>query len=199
LVRCVFEEPILVVTGEERGAPGAHIVLADAPRSVTNADIYVVTVHVANAGNRPIAPADFGEPLRLQFDRMSVILGAVVTKTAPARFAAQVQVADCAVLLAPVLLNKGATVHIKVLVCYPGYVEATGNIASTPIRRVYARRRLVWRALGRALALYAVLQGALIIANIIVPKAIAPAAGLVSVIVDLEFVAMFWLVLWVVR
>jgi hypothetical protein len=90
-------------------------------------DIYEVLVDVQNSGNVPIASSDFERPLTLLFDSDFVLLAEVLEEI-PEDIGASVSAWSSRVRLAPVLLNAGDVIGLKIWVQRFDDVKAEGRV-----------------------------------------------------------------------
>ena len=78
--------------------------------------VQLLEVKLANSGNQPITSSDFETPITLEFGEKSKILTGEVTGTATEGLMASISVEQCHIALNPLLLNRGDSVTIRVLV-----------------------------------------------------------------------------------
>jgi hypothetical protein len=132
----VADTPLISVK-EEAELKGRLEIVFDKQPSY-NLDLRSVIVRVINSGNVPIGEDDyFGHPLELRFGEKAEVLIAGIVKTEPVDFEAKAFAAGTMVLLQPVLLNKGQSVTIRVLVkekeCFSLYAHLKGVDVKTKL------------------------------------------------------------------
>ena len=106
----VYRAPLVSIEEPVRGR--VKVLLDDKP--VQN--IHLVAVRILNSGNLPIIPADYERPVSLCFSENAQIVSAEVSETKPKSLQTTVSVEKTKVVLAPVLLNSGDSLTLKMLV-----------------------------------------------------------------------------------
>ncbi len=102
--------------------------------------VSVVIVSIMNTGQLPIAISDFEKPARLVFKDVEQIFSAMPLRCSPTHLAPTLTQTKTEVFLAPVLLNPGDFLTLRVIVENTGRVRAAleariAGIAAYPILR----------------------------------------------------------------
>jgi len=119
----VYGAPLVSI--EEAVKERVKILLDDKPVQ----DIWLVAVRILNSGNLPIVSADYERPVSLCFSENTQIISAEVSGTKPKSLQATVSVEDTKVVLAPVLLNSGDSIILKMLLNqFDGKISVYGHI-----------------------------------------------------------------------
>jgi len=106
----VSRTPLLSVEEEVKGK--LQILFDGSPVQ----DVHLVIIKVMNSGNMPIVSADYERQVRIAFGENTRILTAEVSETSPDNLEASVSLESKAVVLAPILLNSGDSITVKMLV-----------------------------------------------------------------------------------
>lgn len=105
-------------------------------------DVYLVVVRIINTGNVSIESADYEDPVNLSFGENCLILTTDISKTNFKSLRASTNIEKTKVVLAPVLLNKGDSITIKMLIShFDNEIEVDGHIAGVKsIRKLVDER-----------------------------------------------------------
>lgn len=96
-------------------------------RSVSN--VQLALIRFTNSGNVPVSSDDYERPISIQVDDNARILSAGVTKTVPKSINPTIKFDKTCVTIAPVLLNKGDSITIKLLVAnFEGNISVIGRV-----------------------------------------------------------------------
>jgi hypothetical protein len=119
----VYRAPLVSIEESVKGR--VKILLDDKPVQ----DICLVAVRILNSGNLPIIPADYERQVSLCFSENTQVISAEVSETKPKSLQATVSVENTKVVLAPVLLNSGDSITLKMLVNqFDGQISVYGHI-----------------------------------------------------------------------
>jgi hypothetical protein len=100
--------------------------------------IGLVLIDIENTGNEPIRPEEFVKPLVFEFTANTRVISAEVTRTKPENLGATVSLDTSSVTVAPLLMNSGDEMSIKVLLRqFDGKVRGDARIVG--IREVKRR------------------------------------------------------------
>jgi len=106
-------------------------------------DVYLVVARIINTGNVPIVSTDYEDPVNLSFGENSPILTTDSSETNPDNLRASTNIEKKRVVLAPVLLNRGDSITIKMLISqFDGEIKVDGHIAGVKSIRKLAERRV---------------------------------------------------------
>lgn len=107
--KVITDEPLLTVDEELQGK--IRILYENNPIE----DISLLIIKFFNDGNEPIKSDDFEEPVTIFFSPNVGVLSAELTDTNPSTIEAKLILKDDMVIIEPLLLNKGDTITIKML------------------------------------------------------------------------------------
>jgi hypothetical protein len=93
-------------------------------------DVYLVVARIINTGNVPIVATDYEDPVNLSFGENSQILTTDSSETNPDSLRASTSIEKTNVVLAPILLNMGDSITIKMLISqFDDEIKVDGHIA----------------------------------------------------------------------
>lgn len=119
----ISRTPLLSVEGEVKGK--LQILFDGEPVQ----DVYLVVARIINTGNLPIVSTDYEDPVNLSFGENSQILTTDSSETNPNSLRASTNIEKTKVVLAPVLLNRGDSITIKMLISqFDGEIKIDGHI-----------------------------------------------------------------------
>jgi hypothetical protein len=126
-----------LVSIEEAVKERVKILLDDKPVQ----DICLVAVRILNSGNLPIVSADYERQVSLCFSENTRIISAEVSETKPNSLQATISLEKTKVVLAPVLLNSGDSITLKMLVNqFDGKISVYGHIVGVKDIRELERK-----------------------------------------------------------
>ena len=92
-------------------------------------DVHLIEIDIGNIGNAPIRTEDYEQPLTLGFGATATVLSAQVAARRPADLDPVLDVTDNAVVVRPLLLNRGDAITLHVLATgFRGNVRLSGRI-----------------------------------------------------------------------
>ena len=92
-------------------------------------DVHLIEIKIANSGNMPITSAEYERPVNFGFGDKAQILTAEVIETNPKNLEAPADIQAGRIVLAPVLLNSGDTITLRMLISqFDGHVNVDGRI-----------------------------------------------------------------------
>jgi len=113
----ISKTPLLGAKEEIRG--GLQVMFHGKP--VQNP--HLIVVRIINSGNLPITSTDYERPISLGFGEEAQILTAETIRTNPSNLRASVKAEGKKVVIAPILLNQGDSITLKILIA-----EFTGQV-----------------------------------------------------------------------
>lgn len=110
----------------------------------THKQAHLVVAKLCNTGNLPIRIGDYEKSINLSITSSGKILSAEVVKTTPPNLPVTLQTTDKCTQLNPILLNRGDTVVIKmVIVEYKYDIKVDGRIVG--IHKITGRDTTFWK------------------------------------------------------
>lgn len=110
----------------------------------TRKQVHLVVAKLCNTGNRPITIGDYEKSINLSITSSEKILSAEVVNTIPPNLPVTLQTTDKCTILNPILLNRGDTVVIKmVIVEYKYDIKVDGRIVG--IQKITGRDTTFWK------------------------------------------------------
>jgi hypothetical protein len=120
----ISRTPLLSVEEEVKGK--LQILFDDKPVQ----DVYLVVARIINTGNVPIVSTDYEDPVNLSFGENSQILTIDSSETNPDSLRVSTSIEKAKVVLAPILLNRGDSITIKMLISqFDDEIKVDGHIA----------------------------------------------------------------------
>jgi len=91
--------------------------------------VHLIRLRLLNSGNTPIQSSDFEKPVSIDFGNKAKILSASILKTDPENLTPSLKIKKNSVVLSPLLMNKGDTINIKILVSrFEEVIQLDGRI-----------------------------------------------------------------------
>ncbi len=92
-------------------------------------DVYLIILKIRNNGNSAILEKDFIKPIQINFSDKTQILSAEIIRTIPSNLNVEISLRTNQIGLAPVLLNSGDSISLKLLLTgHDGVMHLNGRI-----------------------------------------------------------------------